>query len=41
MVPEINIFTDYEEAEEFFEDIFGGDDEGDHIDLMGESWEHT
>jgi len=43
MVPELSIFTNFDEAEDIFDDIFGDDDEeeGDYIDIMGSSYEWT
>ena len=37
-VPDLAIFADYGEAEEFFDDIFQSDVEQAHLDLMGEAW---
>ena len=40
-VPDLKVFADYEEADQIFGDIFSSDEENDHYDLVGETWEHT
>lgn len=41
MVPDLKVFADYEEADQIFDEIFASDEESDHYDLVGESWDHT
>jgi hypothetical protein len=41
-VPEMNIFADYDKAEEKFDEIFGDDDESkSHYDTMGKEYSHS
>lgn len=39
-VPELSIFYDFDAAEEFFDEIFGADEDKAHFDVMGEAWSH-
>ena len=39
-VPELSIFYDFDAAEEFFDEIFGADENDAHYDVMGEAWSH-
>ena len=39
-VPELSIFNDFEAAEDAFLDIISADDDGDHFDMLGETWGH-